>query len=92
MSDLVVNANAPKVTITIEADFRFVPEKISMKMSAPMPASVVGKTLTVCLANVWDEQIKAEARAAGYVEGKQGNAQGEIGGQAPNLPPAPLKH
>ncbi len=87
MSDLIVNANAPKVKIEIEVDYRFAPEKIQMKTSQILPVSVLSKVFVNCMGTLLDEQIKGEARAAGYDPAKDGrSAKPE---NPPNLPQFP---
>jgi hypothetical protein len=66
MSDLIVNANAPKVKIEIEVDYRFAPERIQMKTSQVLPVSILSKVFVNCMGTLLDEQIKGEARAADY--------------------------
>jgi hypothetical protein len=87
MSDLIVNANAPKVKIEIEVDYRFAPERIQMKTSEVLPVSILSKVFVNCVGTLLDEQIKGEARAAGYNPAKDG--QGAKGENPPNLPQFP---
>lgn len=65
MSQIIVNANAPIVELTITVDNRYNPPAIGMKSSMPMPAKIVEKTLLFCAANLIDQELAAEMKAAG---------------------------
>lgn len=65
MAQIIVNANAPIVELTITVDNRYNPPAIGMKSSRPMPAKIVEKTLLFCAANLIDQELNAEMKAAG---------------------------
>ena len=79
MSTIITNANAPKVRITVDVDFRYNPPQMSVDCSQTMPALVIQGCLLTCALNLNAMMQQAENQ-------RQNQDQSVL---PPNLPPAP---
>ena len=78
MNQIIANANAPVVKITIQADFRYNPPALSVDCSQTMPALIVQNVLLKCAENLNLMMQQAE----------QKNSKNPVA-PLPDLPPAP---
>lgn len=79
MSQIITNANAPRVKITIDVDFRYNPPAYQVDCSQTMPALVIQGCLMTCALNLNAMMQQAEKQ-------RQSQDQAVL---PPNLPPAP---